>query len=139
MEKTFPSAKVRKPHPKAQGFKVADGSNVADRGSADLPARTQEGEQLSIHWNNAKVAMPILSTNRLATGGKGVWYHEHGVQSLTLKQAQRVILLNLVASISSRSLCRRTLPSNLIHPKLDPMAGNRVLPGRVLHDCSLSS
>ena len=69
-EKHLPKAKVRKPHPKAKGFKVADGSFVPDLGSVDVPARTQEGDNLSIQFKNAKVAMPILSTNRLAHGAK---------------------------------------------------------------------
>ena len=78
MATTFPSAKVKKPHPRAQGFKVADGSHVPDRGSAELKARTQEGDNLTINWKNAPVAMPILSTNLLSKGGKAVWYHENG-------------------------------------------------------------
>ena len=78
MPKVFPGAKIRKPHPQSKGFKVADGSNAPDLGSAIVPARTAEGNNISIQWKNAQVAMPILSTKLLSTGGKGLWYHEHG-------------------------------------------------------------
>ena len=69
---------MKKPSPNAKGFKVADGSFVPDFGTADVPARTEEGDELAVQWKNAKVAMPILSTKKLTAGGKGLWYHETG-------------------------------------------------------------
>ena len=42
--------------------------------------KTREGEDRIIVWENAKVAMPILSTHELARNGKQVLYDEdHGV------------------------------------------------------------
>ena len=78
MEVVFPKAAVKKPHPNSRGFKVADGSFVPDLGTATVPAKTQEGDPLNIEWKNAKVAMPILSTNKLSHGGNAVLYHEEG-------------------------------------------------------------
>ena len=78
LQTVFPGAKVTKPKAGDKGFTAANGANVPNRGSAIIPARTAEGDDMTAEWKDADVELPILSTKRRTQGGKGVWYHEHG-------------------------------------------------------------
>ena len=78
MEKVFPGAKIKEPRPGSRGFAAANGTTVADKGSAVIPARTLERDDITAEWKNADVAMPIMSTKKRTQGGKGGWYHETG-------------------------------------------------------------
>ena len=68
------------PPPKNQpGFHGADSSRIPHLGTIDTDIQTVEGQSGTLRWKNAKVAMPILSTNELARNGHKLEYEEdHG-------------------------------------------------------------
>ena len=66
VEAVLPGAKIRKPDADAPEFRTACGGTVKDLGAADVPFVSAEGNDHPIRWRNAKVAMPILSTQLLA-------------------------------------------------------------------------
>ena len=78
MERDFPGAKVKEPQAGEKDFAAANGSKVRNLGSATIRAKTVEGDDITSDWKNAKVAMPIISTNKRTQGGKAVLYHETG-------------------------------------------------------------
>ena len=82
---------------------MADGSHVPDLGHASVEAKTQEGDHLSIDFKNAKVAMPILSTNKLYHGGKAVLYHESGGSIINPELASKSDFIESGVHTSSRS------------------------------------
>ena len=51
---------------------------MPDLGSSEIDAKTAEGDRVNVEWKNAKVAMPIVSTNKLSKCGKALLYHEAG-------------------------------------------------------------
>ena len=69
---------MTKPKPGEAGFTAANGSSVPNKGSSIIPARTEEGDDLTTEWKDGPVEMPILSTKKRTHGGKGLWYHEQG-------------------------------------------------------------
>ena len=76
----FPKSKVLPPPKGHKGFTVADGTKVEHGGFVHTNIRTVEGENKTIRWKNAKVAMPILSTHELARNGSKLEYDEdHGI------------------------------------------------------------
>ena len=101
---------------------------MENKGSATIPARTVEGDDLTTEWKDAEVAMPILSTKRRAQGGKGLWYHEEGG---SLINPQRCIKSEFVESegvcfikiLVPKSMTQRGHPPPRGPPKLQGFAG----------------
>ena len=76
MSKHLPGAKIRRAPRGARGFQTADGKTIPDKGSAITPMRTVEGLERCVHWKNADVALPILSTNLIAQNNAELRYRE---------------------------------------------------------------
>ena len=76
--KVFPGAKIKRAPSRARPFKTTNGGSVPNLCSAEVDARTAEGEDIAIVRSHADVEMQIPSANRLSQGGKGIWYHENG-------------------------------------------------------------
>ena len=72
----FPKSKVFPPPKGHKGFEVASGQRISHDGFVYTDVKTAEGEDRTIRWKNAKVAMPILSTHEIARNGSRLEYDE---------------------------------------------------------------
>jgi hypothetical protein len=75
-KKFFPNSSIIPPPRDHKGFTVADGSRIPHGGFVHTNVTTHEGENKTIRWKNAKVALPILSTHELARNGSKLEYGE---------------------------------------------------------------
>ena len=132
MKKVFPGAEVSQPGPNEKGFTAANRSTVPNLGSALIPARTIEGDDLTTNWKNADVAMPILSTKKRAIGGKGIWYHEHGGSLVNPKKGINSEFVESGGVYFIKILVPKTLTQKgHPPPKAPPKAQGFVWPGAV--------
>ena len=93
-EKFFPGAKIVPPKPGSTGFKTANSGTVPDLGSLDIPFVTGEGQHKVAHWINAKVAMPILSSNMLAANNGEVRCRQEGGEVTNLKTGDQTAFIS---------------------------------------------
>ena len=77
-EKVFPGLKVREYKAQRHGVKytAAGGTQIENRGEGTVHFKTVSGQDDSIVFQNAKVGIPIMSTNGLAREGKDLTYRE---------------------------------------------------------------
>ena len=64
------------PSPGHRGWAGANGSRIPHLGVVKTHVRTREGEDKIVHYKNAKVDLPILSTHQLARNGHRLEYDE---------------------------------------------------------------
>ena len=83
---------------------------------------TVAGDKLTIEWRHADVEMPILSTNRLSQGGKGLWYHEKGGSIVNPHQCTKSDIIeangvNFIKLLVPKSMTQKGHPPPTCPPK----------------------